>query len=382
VGEATIIEIDDASREKFLEATKGSMNPCFQCGTCTVTCPWSLVGDFNVRKFVRHAQLGLKDALSDDVWLCTTCSHCFTKCPKGVKLVDVARGLRSLVVEEGHIPETLRDVLTGIYRYGNPFNKSRKERFEWAKELDLKVVSKDKAEVLLHTCCSSCFDPRNTKTARLLTEIFEKAGVDFGTLGREENCCGDPAFNLGEFGLFEFIAESNAELFNKYGVQKIVTTSPHSFNMFKNEYERFKEGLEVQHYTQYLFDFIKEGRLKLENNVDAKVTYHDPCYLGRHNNVYDEPRGVLKAIPGIELVEMERIRENSLCCGGGGGRIFMETPVKERFSNLRVEEAVKTGVEYLVAACPYCVQMFEDSVKVVEADIKVIDIAELVRMAL
>jgi Fe-S oxidoreductase len=363
VKDEAVIELSDESRAKFMEATKGAMNPCFQCGTCTATCPWG-------------------DVRNDDVWLCTTCSMCFSRCPRGVKLADVARGLRSLVVEEGRIPETLKDVLTGIYRYGNPFNKSRKERFEWAKDLDLKVFKKEKAEILFHTCCASCFDPRNAKNAQYMTEVFKTVGIDFATLGPEENCCGDPAFNLGEFGLFEFIAENNAELFTKYEVGKIVTTSPHSYNMFKNEYERFKEGLEVQHYTQYLNDFISQGKLKLEKSVDAKVTYHDPCYLGRHNNIYEEPREVLKAIPGLELVEMERTRETSLCCGGGGGRIFMETPVKERFSNLRVEEAKATGAEYLVTSCPYCIQNFEDSVKVLDVDLKIVDVVELVKMAL
>ena len=382
MGEDVAVDLNDELREKFNEVTNGYLSLCYQCGTCTSICPWSLVREFNVRKFLRRAQLGAEDPLGDDVWLCTTCSHCFTTCPKGVKLVDVVRGLRSIVVEKGHIPESTRDVLTGVHRYGNPHNKSRKERFEWAEGLDLKVLSKEKADVLFHTCCATCFDPRLARSAKILTEIFKMTGVDFGTLGTEENCCGDPAFNLGEFGLNEFIAEANTELFNKYDVKKIVTTSPHSYNMFKNEYHKYMEDLEPKHYTQFLLELIEDGKLKLEKSVDAKVTYHDPCYLGRHNDVYDEPRRILESIPGIELVEMERTRETALCCGGGGGRIWMETPVKERFSNLRVEEAVNTGAEYLVTACPYCIQNFEDSVKVLDAKIKVVDVVELVKMAL
>jgi len=382
LGEAATIDLNDEQREKFIEVTNGYLSLCFQCGTCTSTCPWSLVREFNVRKFLRRAQLGSDEPLGDDVWLCTTCSQCLVTCPKGVKVVDVAKGLRSLVVESGRIPESLRDVLMGIYRYGNPFNRSRQERFEWAEDIKLKTFAKEKAEIMVHTCCASCFDPRMAKSAKHLVEILKMLDVDFASLGPEENCCGDPAFNLGEFGLFEFIAEANTELFKKYDIKKIVTTSPHSYNMFKNEYHKFKDDLEPLHYTQFIYDFIKEGKLKPEKEINAKVTYHDPCYLGRHNNVYDEPRKILEALPGVELIEMERTRENSLCCGGGGGRIFMETPVKERFSNLRVEEALKTGADYLATACPYCIQNFEDSVKVLDVPIKVIDIAELVRIAI
>jgi len=382
VGEAAVINLNDELREKFIEVTNGYLSLCFQCGTCTSICPWSLVRDFNVRKYLRSAQLGVEDALNDDVWLCTTCSQCFTTCPKGVKVIDVVKGLRGIVVEKGQVPQTARDVLMSIYRQGNPWISDRGDRALWAEGLDLKLFSKDKADVLFYLCCTSCYDPRNKKVSKALAEIFKTASVDFGILGPEENCCGDAALNLGEHGLFQYLVENNVKLFDKYDIKKVVTSSPHAFNAFKNEYTGLKEDMMIWHHTQYLKDLIENNKLKFGKKLDVKVTYHDPCYLGRHNDIYEEPRMILESIPGVELIEMERVKKNSLCCGGGGGRMFLETPVDERFSGLRVKEALETKADYLVTSCPYCISTLEDSVKALEANIKVIDISELVKLAL
>jgi Fe-S oxidoreductase len=383
LGTPDVITLNDEVREKFLSVTNGYLSLCYQCGTCTSACPWSLVKDFNVRKFLRSAQLGVEDSSSDDIWSCTTCSMCYTTCPKGVKVVDVVKGLRSIVVEKGKdVPETVRDVLMSIYRQGNPWMGDRGDRTAWADGLDVKVVSKEKADLLLYMCCTSCFDPRNKKAAKDLAEVLKHAEVDFGILGTEENCCGDAALRLGEGGLFDFLVEGNLGLFKKYDLKDVITTSPHTFNVLQNEYRDMDEDFEVRHYAQFLLNLIETDKLKFSRNLDARVTYHDPCYLGRHNEIYMEPRRLLISIPGVEIVEMESNMENSLCCGGGGGRMWMETPMEERFSMLRVREALDTKADYLATSCPYCVSTLEDSAKALEADIKVVDIAELVRMAL
>ena len=383
--EATTIDLNDEVREKFISATNGYLNLCYQCGTCTSACPWSLVRDFNVRKFLRSAQLGSEERMNGDLWLCTTCSLCFNTCPKRVKVFDVVKGLRGIVVEKGRVPEPIRDMLMSMFRQGNPWMGDKGERAGWAEGLDVPVLSgvaSRQADLLLYLCCTSCYDPRNKKVARDLAEIFKNAQVNFGILGTEESCCGDSALRLGERELFQFLSESNVETFKRYEIKNVVTSSPHTFHALKNEYNGLSDDFKVQHYTQFLKDLIEDGKLKFTKELEAKVTYHDPCYLGRHNDIFEEPRKILESIPGLELIEMERNMRNSLCCGGGGGGMWMETPPEERFSILRVKEAIETGASYLATSCPYCISMLEDGIKALEADIKVVDVAELVKMAM
>jgi Fe-S oxidoreductase len=218
---------------------------------------------------------------------------------------------------------------------------------------------------------------------RALVRAFAAAGVDFGTLGTQESCCGNEVRRMGEMGLFEMLVEENGEIIRGVGAGRLVTTSPHCFNTFKNEYSL--DGMEVLHYTQLVARLIEEGRLKLANEVKKKITYHDPCFLGKQNHVFDEPRAVLAAIPGVELVEMDRSRERSLCCEGGGGRMWAEgTNLEERLASQRVHEAAETGAEILAVACPFCLLTLEDAVKVQGLDerLKVMDIMELVNLAL
>jgi Fe-S oxidoreductase len=199
------------------------------------------------------------------------------------------------------------------------------------------------------------------KVARATAGILNKAGVDYGILGTKENCCGESIRKTGNEDLFKRLARENIKTFIDNGVKKIVVSSPHCYHTFKNEYPEFMVHFEVVHISQFLCELMEQGRLTLSKAFDRKVTYHDPCYLGRHNTVYDDPRTVLKRIPGLELIEMPESRENSLCCGGGGGRIWMETLKGERFSDLRMAQAVETGAEVLATACPYCIANFEDS---------------------
>jgi Fe-S oxidoreductase len=199
------------------------------------------------------------------------------------------------------------------------------------------------------------------KVATATANILNKAGVNFGILGSKENCCGESIRKAGEEELFKRLARENIKTFIDNGVKKILVSSPHCYHTFKNEYSEFKANFEVVHISQYLFELINKGRLKLTKEYKKKITYHDPCYLGRHNGIYDEPREVLKKVPGLELTEMADSRQDSLCCGGGGSRIWMDTPKGERFSDLRLEQAIKVGADILVTSCPYCITMFEDS---------------------
>ena len=216
-------------------------------------------------------------------------------------------------------------------------------------------------EILYFPGCYLCYDPRLKKVARATANILNKAGVDFGILGAKENCCGESIRKTGDEEVFKRLARENIKTFIDNGVKKILVSSPHCYHTFKNEYPEFRVNFEVVHISQFLHELVNEGRLKLSKAYVKKVTYHDPCYLGRHNGIYDEPREVLKKISGLELKEMPDSLEDSLCCGGGGGRIWMETQKGQRFSDLRLEQAIGVGAEVLATSCPYCIANFEDS---------------------
>lgn len=358
---------------------------CYQCGTCTGTCPWNTVRSFMVRKTMHQAQLGLPDFESEDMWLCATCGACVERCPRGVEIIDVWRSIRRAIVELGigGVPDSLRITAKNISTVGNPQGEERETRSDWLKGLDVKTHTKD-TEVLLFACCYNAFDPLMKKAGEAFISILKKAEINFGVLGNEQSCCGESIRKAGNEELFKALAEGNIEAFKEAGVKKIVTTSPHCYHTFKNEYPEFGANFEVLHYTQYLAELVNEGKLNFSKELNATVTYHDSCYLGRHNNIYDEPREVLKAIPGLKLVEMYNNHEDSLCCGGGGGRVWEETKKGERFSDIRLEQALKEEATILAIACPYCMAMLQDSVSTNNKgeEIAIKDIAELVFEAL
>ncbi len=358
---------------------------CYQCGLCTGACPWNLVRSFIVRRIMHQAQLGLVDFEDEDMWLCATCNACVRRCPRGVEIIDIMRALRKTVVEFGvaKVPDSLRIAIKNISGVGNPSGEPPENRADWAKDLGIKTYTKG-TEILYFSCCVPAYDPQVKRVAQATANVLKKIGVDFGILGTKEVCCGESARKAGQEILFQSLAESNVTAFNEAGVKRIVVTSPHCYSAFKNEYPELGGNFEVIHFSQYLVELIKEERIKFTKELNKKVTYHDPCYLGRHNGIYDEPRQVLESIPGLELIEMPENRENSLCCGGGGGRIWMETKKGERFSDLRLEQALETGANILAVACPYCVLNFDDSVLTLDKSdvIEVKDIAELVLEAL
>ena len=336
---------------------------CYQCGLCDVVCPWNKVTTFSMRKVVRQATFGLTEIENEDIWRCTTCGRCPQQCPRDVQQIESCIALRRIATEYGVFPTSVKPIRTisaSLTAEGNPIGEMRKDRANWAEGLSVKTFTEG-MDILYFPGCYPSYDPRSKKIAIATANILNRAGVDFGILGPKENCCGESIRKTGDEELYKRLAKENIKTFIDNGVKKILVSSPHCYHTFKNEYPEFMVNFEVVHITQYLFELIDGGRLELKKEYGKKITYHDPCYLGRHNNIYDEPREILMKISGLEMDEMSDSREDSLCCGGGGGRIWMETPKGERFSDLRLEQAVGVGAEVLVTACPYCITNFEDS---------------------
>ncbi len=364
------------------EAGGEALKFCYQCGKCDAVCPWNRVRKFFIRQLMHQGQLGLVPFESEDLWLCTTCRNCVQQCPRGVKIIEVMRAMRRILVPDGVVPASipnLRSVMTSIASVGNPF-RQEKDRAEWAEALSIKAFT-EATDLLYFPCCYPSYEPRLKKVAQATAELLQKGGVDFGLLGSKENCCGESVRAAGNEELFKRLARENIKTFIDHGVMKILTTSPHCYHTFKNDYTEFKANFEVIHISQYLFELIREGRLEITKEFRKRVTYHDPCYLGRHNGIYEEPRELLKRIPGLQLVEMPDSKENSLCCGMGGGRIWMETAKGERFSDLRLQQALRIGAEVLVTACPYCITQFEDSRSILKQceGLEIKDITEILR---
>jgi len=360
---------------------------CIQCGKCTGGCPVSIRSPLNIRKVIRESTV--REDLHIffnrlEIWDCTTCSTCAIRCPRGLSPVDAIIGLREMMVEEGKIEKTVIDALDGAYKYGNPWGRAKNKRAEWAQDLDIpNAMEMEPGQVLYFVCCAASYDPRIQVIAKSLVAVLRAAGVSFGILGNKEVCCGSEIRRMGEAGLFEMLMEENMKNFAKIDPGVIVTTSPHCMNALKNDYDGL--GCDVKHYSQFVWGLIEEGKLTFDTPVPMKVTYHDPCYLGKQNGVFDEPRDILKSIPGIDFVEFGRCRENSLCCEGGGGRMWMEgTGIGKRLSEVRVEDALEMGVEAIITACPFCLLTLEDAVKTTgnEEKLKVIDLMELASMAI
>ncbi|UCC17246.1 MAG: (Fe-S)-binding protein [Dehalococcoidales bacterium] len=346
--------------DEIKEAGGETFKYCYQCGLCDTVCPWNRVSSFSMRHLVRQAAFGLPEIEGQDIWRCTTCGSCPQQCPRGVGTSDVAVSFRRIATKYGISPEPVHTVSASLGTEGNPLREARSGRADWAKELSVKFFTEG-MEILYFPGCYPSYDPRLKKVAAATVTILNKAGVDFGILGVKENCCGVSIRKAGNETLYKRLARENIKAFIDNGVHRILVSSPHCYHTFKNEYPEFNVNFEIVHITQYLSELVREGRLELKGEYGKRITYHDPCYLGRHNGIYEEPRNVLNHVPGLELVEMAECRENSFCCGGGGGRIWMDTAKGDRFSDLRLEQAVEISAEELVTACPYCITNFEDS---------------------
>ncbi|MHB1569221.1 MAG: (Fe-S)-binding protein [Solirubrobacteraceae bacterium] len=368
-----------------------SIEWCYGCGRCVPVCPVDVVGEYGPRKLHRKLQMGF-DLLDDpDLWMCTTCGNCLRVCPKEVDMIKIMPAAREAAMTRGkEVPAELQGALESTFKYGNALGQSPRKRTAWTRGAGVPVrdLSKDPGpvEYLLYVEDYWSYHPRGHDAAQAFARILHHLGVDYGILGHEERTLGDSQRLAGEKGLFEMLMEQVCQTLDRHEFGAIVTPDPHGFNALKTVYPKYGHDFQVLHYTQLLAPLV--DRLQFKRELDVKVTFHDPCYLGRHNGEYDAPRRILEAIPGLQLVEMMRCRENGYCCGGGGGGMWLDghtvNHTRERLSERRVREAAETGADVLAVCCPYEVSRFEDGAKSTGLDgqLKVRDIAELVDEAL
>jgi Fe-S oxidoreductase len=382
---------------------------CTECGRCQEVCPAWNTGKplspklliMNLRDHVfdhgreildaraageEYEKVPLNpDVVEDEVvWDCTTCGACMQECPVNIEHVDhIVDMRRNLVMAESRFPQEAGALLRNLENTKNPWGMPQSSRADWAKGVGVRLLEDGQApEYLYWVGCAASFDDRAKSVARSVARLLQKAGVPFAILGPRELCNGDPARRMGHEYLFQQFAEENVGTLNAAGVRKIVTQCPHCFNTLRNEYPDFGGRYEVVHHTQLLARLMKEGRLRPSRDVEALVTYHDPCYLGRHNGVYREPRSVLDRIPGVRQVEMPRHAERGFCCGAGGARMWMEEHLGKRVNMERTDEAAATGADVLGVACPFCMVMLDDGVKAKQADMEVLDVAQVVSRAI
>ncbi len=374
--------------------TLNDAEKCIMCGVCYSACPIvsqdkGFMGPHAMLKaFLRisdsrdsvHAE---RLASIPTIWDCTTCYLCAAECPKSLAPGKVSTTLRSALIEEGKAPRKIGSALTSAFRNNNPFELPHAERTAWADSLTLKDATQETADALYFVCCMAAYDPRAQKIAQAMVKVMDSAGVALGTLGDQEACCGSEIRRMGESGLFEMMVEERTAALSEAHTRQLITVSPHCFDVFTHHYPDL--DFQTEHYTQYVARMIGEGRIAFKGEVRKKITYHDPCYLGIQNKIFDEPRSILKSIPGVELVEMARSRETSLCCGGGGGRMWFEGSNPDaRLAHERAREAAATGAQIIATACPFCLNMLDDAVRTLKLtdQIEVKDIMELVAEAL
>ena len=405
-----VTDVEDFSWKQLL-----SSDACTRCGRCQDECPAfaadmplsprdvvlktreQMSRDLFVRLVPSAADLDKKTGkpvtspftsgvlIPDEIWACTTCRACMQACPVLIEHIDMIVDVRRGYVAGGRIPDSARTALRKMADTGNPWGLPRDDRILWAKGLPVPFASDRKEfEYLYWVGCAGAYDPRNQKVTRTVVSLLNRAGLDYATLGLEEVCCGESARRLGEEGLFQLgMVEAVREVLSSYNVKKIITQCPHCFNTFRNEYPQFGVNVEVQHHSVLLRDLIAQGRIVPSRPTNRLVAFHDSCYLGRHNDLYDAPRSALGSVPGITVNEPLQSREKGFCCGAGGGGMWLEVPGK-RINHLRFDQLMRTGANATGSSCPYCLTMFDDAIKFrnLEDSIQAKDIAEFIAESL
>lgn len=382
----------EVTLENLYDTPDGSnIRTCIQCGTCAGTCPYGVDMEYTPRKIIAMLRAGLIDEVieSKSLLKCVTCYSCMIKCPRDIKLTELLLPLIKMKTFENldDIPAEMQKTLEDTFRYGNPMAESPRKRFQWIEKTKapVKILAKERAptDVLWIVECYNSYHPRGIDASLATARMFNRLGVDFAILGHEEKCIGETVRMFGELGLFEELMEKNMAAFGKYEFNRIVTSGAHAYDALKYKYVCEDFDFPVDHTVTFLHPQLDKVKELLTKPLDITVTYHDSCTLGKHNGFFDEPRELLKAIPGVKLVEMQHNRENSLCCGGGGGGMWLDTYFKEndmeRLSDRRVKEAIVTGADVLAVSCPYEVSRFEDSIKLLGCDDKLVvrDLVEL-----
>jgi Fe-S oxidoreductase len=400
----------DNGRSQILKSNYKELLDCIDCRACNLACPAylsnnlltpselplkhrrdlleidtdfsNMEGDIEIRSAALDISFMSEEAKKDEIWNCTACGNCNEVCPLDLKHSNTIETLRGrMVMDKAVMPSTVGRALRSIEDRGHPWRGTTLMRTDWAHGLGIKTLAEDSnIDILFWVGCTEALEERSTRVAQAMAKLLRLAGINFGILGFEESCCGEPARRLGNEYLFQMQAEKNIELLESYGIMRIVTACPHGYNTIKNDYPRFGGKFEVIHHTDLISQLLKEGKLKIAKGQGASVTYHDPCYLGRYNDVYQQPRQIITSIPDIKMLEMQRNRNNSFCCGGGGGRMWLEENTGHRINEMRFGQAVDTGAQILATACPFCLQMFDDAKKAKDVDAlpRVMDIAELI----
>ncbi|MEK6281279.1 MAG: (Fe-S)-binding protein [Acidobacteriota bacterium] len=415
------------SLESFTWKDLLDLDACTECGRCTEVCPANIVGkELSPRDIIlqlrdlMHNELRITEITANPLptaanaggqngpsnavqsgirnpqsaiigavpatspvplWQCTTCAACMEACPVFIeqmpKIVDMRR---YLVMEEADFPDSMQQAIMSLEKRGHPFSGTNATRLDWTEGLSVTQIGEtNDAEVLLWVGCGGALVERNQKVTRSTALLLEQAGVKFAIMGREEKCSGDPARRIGNEFLFETLAKENVENLNRHGVKKVVTSCPHCFNTFKNEYPQYGGRFEVYHHSEYLARLVDDGKLRPLSQTEKRITFHDPCYLGRQNGIYDAPRQLVQISAAGNATEMERSRAKSFCCGGGGGMSFVDEPASQRVNQERAREAIETGADVLAVACPFCMTMMEDGINARkgEREVKVMDVSEL-----
>ena len=382
---------------------------CTECGRCTANCPASISGKpLKPRDIIHNLKVHLlttandlllkKDqgvqsravgqpvmvgqvVTEDELWACTTCHACIEVCPVEIEHVErIIDFRRYLVMKEAKFPSEVKSLFRNLEIYGDTHGRGPSFRIDWAVGLPIKKAKEDSnVEILYWAGCEGSFHDRNKEVSKVIVKMIQEAGVSVGILGKEEVCCGDPARRIGNEYLFREMARRNIEILNRYGVKKIITYCPHCYHTLKNEYPQFGGHFNVVHYSVYINELLRQGRLKVKRPLEGRVTFHDPCYLGRVNGIYNAPREILQCIPALESKEMNLSREKSFCCGAGGGRMWMHEHLGERINNVRTKEVIEAGVDLVATSCPYCLTMIEDGIKgrEMEERVSVLDLAEI-----
>jgi Fe-S oxidoreductase/nitrate reductase gamma subunit len=400
--------------EEFTWKQLMDLDACTRCGRCQENCPAYLTDKpLSPKKIIND----LKDHMSlraphiikarargnepeevppltgsiiqeDELWACTTCRSCMEHCPIHIEHVEKIVDMRRYqVLMESQFPEELTTAFKGLENNSNPWGMGRDARADWVKELDAPILSDipgEEIDFLFFVGCIRSYDDRNKKVTEAITRILNHLGVKFAILGTEEGCCGDPARRVGNEYLYQILAQTNIETFKRYNIKKILTSCPHCYNTLKVEYSQLGFSCDVMHHTEFLQETIQSQRLQFSHPLNKRLTYHDPCYLGRYSGIYEPPRKVLKSMDSLILKEMKHSKIDSLCCGAGGGWMWMDEKIGKRINIHRLEDALTTNPEWIATACPFCVTMFDDAIKdkEMENDLKILDIAEVVERAL
>jgi len=379
-----LITINPDIREDIIKQGAEDAIKCYQCGRCMPACPWNLLRQINytVYQFPQVIKLGTitssekKEELEKetiDIFRCIGCDSCRYECPRGVNISNILRAVRRILVDFGSYPVDLKGFVSRIYNTGNPLGEPALKRVEWTVGFDVPRFD-FQHEILYFPCCLPSYDARLKKVSQATAKILRSAGVLFGIIGEDEFCCGEAVRRVGAEKVFQAAIKKNTDVFTKARVKKVLTTSPHCFTIFKNEYK----GFDTIHITQIFSQLIKGKKITAKKPFVKKVVYHDPCTLGRQMGVYEEPREVLKNIPGLQLLEVPTFnRKYSVCCGGGTMGLWREWESDERIANVRLPQLLKTGAEVIAVACPYCLQMFEETLKSMNSELPVMDVAEI-----